>query len=144
MPPEPPQPKSTLDKAAETVGRVAGQVVSRVEEFVARHPDPVDEARDALAEGRQRLGEIAGVARTRAAAAVDTVQDVVSRARATASSAAATARKAAKRTMASRKRTAKRPQAATRRTASAKPARGKTRAAARRAPAKKTAGKKRR
>jgi hypothetical protein len=77
----------TLNTAAETVGRLAGQVKARVDAFVADHPHPIDEAKDALADGREKLNELVDTARPYAASAASAVSAVVERGRSVATTA---------------------------------------------------------
>lgn len=89
---------STLNTAAEAVGRVAGKVKARVDAFVADHPHPVDEVKDALSDGRERLTALVDAARPYAESAATAVGAAVERGRAAAVSTAnvvtAAARKA--------------------------------------------------
>jgi hypothetical protein len=67
--------------AAEVVGRAVGTVTGTVERLHEEHPHPIDEARDVIHEGQERVTAIADNVSERAAAAVATTKAVVKKAR---------------------------------------------------------------
>jgi hypothetical protein len=61
---------TTVDRAAQVVGRAIGSVADSIESFQAAHPHPVKEAREALATGQEALAAVAASAGAQAAAIV--------------------------------------------------------------------------
>ena len=59
-----------VDRAAEAVGHALGTVVGTIESLQAQHPHPVDEAREALAAGQERVAAVASQTGTRASAMI--------------------------------------------------------------------------
>ncbi len=51
-----------IDTVAETVGRALGSIAGTFDSLQAQHPHPVDEAREALAAGRERAAALAAAA----------------------------------------------------------------------------------
>ncbi len=83
-------PNQKLNSAAERTGRALGKVARSVDTLAARHPHPVDEAREAIAKGRAK------VAKTRKAVARKT-RKVVKRVRKVVKSVRKSARRTASR-----------------------------------------------
>ena len=59
-----------VDRAAEAFGHALGSVVGTIESLQAQHPHPVDEAREALAAGQERLAAVTSRTSTRATAMI--------------------------------------------------------------------------
>jgi altronate dehydratase len=72
---------SSIDTAAEAVGRAAGQAAGVVDALRTRHPHPMAELHEALAAGREALTDLASRARASSAAVVGKTQDGATRAR---------------------------------------------------------------
>lgn len=70
-----------LNAAAVRTGRVLGTVARTVDGVKARHPHPLDEAREALAAGRKRVAKTSAVAAKKTDKVVKRVKKAVKGAR---------------------------------------------------------------
>jgi len=59
-----------VDRAAEAVGHALGSVAGTIESLQAQHPHPVEETREALAAGQEKLSAVASKARAQAGALI--------------------------------------------------------------------------
>jgi hypothetical protein len=90
--------RTRLEAAAETLGRAAGEIAGTVESWQAEHPHPIDEARELLAEGQQRIRDLGADIRARAEAAMADGATAGRRVRRAVSRTRTRARKAVRRT----------------------------------------------
>ena len=67
------------DRAAEAIGHALGSVAGTMDSLQAQHPHPVEEAREALAAGQERVASVATKAGIRAAAVVTKTKAVARR-----------------------------------------------------------------
>jgi hypothetical protein len=70
-----------LTGAAEMVGGALGTVAGTIDRLRADHPDPVQEAKEALAAGEARLTGLAAEARNRTSAVVEATKAAVKKVR---------------------------------------------------------------
>ena len=102
------QRSAGVDRAAEAVGHAIGTIAGTIDSLQAQHPHPVEEAREALTAGQEKLAALTHTAGARATAIVKkakaaarTTKKVAARARRKSKPAVArvtrTARKAVKR-----------------------------------------------
>jgi len=75
--------KAPLTATAEFVGRALGRVAGTVDALMAEHPHPVDEVREALAEGQTRVAAIAAEIEERAGTAVGEAKAAMAKTRKT-------------------------------------------------------------
>ncbi len=70
---------TAADRAAEAIGHALGSVAGTMDSLQAQHPHPVEEAREALAAGQERVASVATEAGKRAAAMVTKTKAVARR-----------------------------------------------------------------
>ena len=58
---------AAVDRAADAVGHALGSVAGTIDSLQAQHPHPVEEAREALATGQEKLSAVASNTGARAA-----------------------------------------------------------------------------
>ena len=68
-----------VDRAAEAIGYALGSVAGTIESLQARHPHPVEEAREALAAGQETLAAVASQTGTRATAMIKKAKAIARR-----------------------------------------------------------------
>jgi hypothetical protein len=73
------KPSDTLDRAAETIGHALGSIAGRIDSLQAQHPHPVEEAREALAAGQEKVARVASKAGTRAGVVIEKAKAAVRR-----------------------------------------------------------------
>ena len=66
-----------MNKAAEAAGRALGEVANAIESLQAQHPHPVEEVREALSAGQEKVTALASDAGTRVAAVVKKTKSAV-------------------------------------------------------------------
>jgi hypothetical protein len=86
----------SLNAAAEKAGRALGRAARTYDSVKARHPDPVGEAREALAAGRTTLTRMAAKAGKRSKAVVKSTKAAAKKTQRSAAKAARRAMKRAK------------------------------------------------
>jgi hypothetical protein len=70
---------AAVDRAAEAVGHALGTIAGTIESLQTQHPHPVDEAREALAAGQEKLAAVASESGATAAALIKKTKAVVRR-----------------------------------------------------------------
>lgn len=104
--------------AAEVIGRAAGTVAGTIERLQEEHPHPIDEAREVIHEGQERVSAIATAVSERAASVIGTTRRVVKKAR-------KAARKAVTRATKAKPKAKSKPRAKAKPSAKAAPRKGK-------------------
>jgi hypothetical protein len=104
-------PNTGITAAAEAVGSALGHVAGAVDRLKADHPHPIDEAREALAQGQTVVKDTAAAASEGVSAVIDTARKAVATVRKTAARSrprVKRAKKAARRVVARAKKTVRR------------------------------------
>ena len=101
--------------AAEVIGGALGTIAGTITRLRADHPHPVEEAKEALAAGRDQLTDLAADAKKRTSAAVESARIAVAKVRKPAVRARRTGSKTARKAKQAIKKTVKRGKKAVRR-----------------------------